>query len=46
MMVTDCANDIKYLTGESGDGIASAGLNFSNKLGLSLRRFICRCIHF
>ena len=36
MMVTDCADDIKYLTGESGDGIASAGLNFSNKLGLAL----------
>lgn len=36
MMVTDCADDIRYLTGESGDGIASAGLNFSNKLGLAL----------
>ncbi len=39
MMVTDCADDIKYRTGKNGAGIASSCLTFANKLGIALGGF-------
>lgn len=39
MMVTDCADDIRYQTGKNGAGIASSCLTFSNKLGSALGGF-------
>ncbi len=39
MMVNDCADDIKYETGNNGAGIASSCLTFANKLGAALGGF-------
>lgn len=39
MMVTDCADDIRYQTGKNGAGIASSCLTFANKLGTAIGGF-------
>lgn len=39
MMVTDCADDIKFETGNNGAGIASSCLTFANKFGSAIGGF-------
>lgn len=40
MMVTDCADEIQWQTGQNAAGIASSTLTFSNKFGSAIGAFI------